>query len=146
MEEEVAASAKFRADYVTTMKPYVEAEAMPWEFCKQGILKHVLHENHNSREMCISIYQQLILPNSKSGQHRHMAEEVLYVLKAQVTTSITIPICTATSNTSSNGKKNPSNMNGKRATSSIFLLMSSISTSTRIRNILYACSRQPTAW
>jgi quercetin dioxygenase-like cupin family protein len=83
MQEDIAASEKFRFDYTTTMKPAVEAEDMPFEFCKQGIIKHVLHENHNSREMCLNIYQQIIPGGSWSGQHRHMAEELFYVLEGK---------------------------------------------------------------
>lgn len=83
MEEEIAESAEFRHDYVTKMPSYTKYNEQPWEFCRQGILKHIVHEKMNTREMCVNIYQQLIPGDSSSGQHRHFTEEVLYVLEGR---------------------------------------------------------------
>ena len=83
MEDEIAESYRFRAEYITTMLPCIRADQMPFEFCRQGILKHILNERHNSREMCVSIYMQIIPAGSKSGQHRHMKEEIVYVLEGE---------------------------------------------------------------
>jgi len=83
MEQELAESWQFRTEYQTKMKPSTKSAEQPWEFCRQGILKHVIHEKLNTREMCVDIYQQLIPGGSRSGQHRHMTEEVLYVLEGK---------------------------------------------------------------
>jgi quercetin dioxygenase-like cupin family protein len=54
---------------------------MPWEQSPQGLLKHLSNPgmaNINSGQM--DLYIQEIPPASASGKHRHMAEEVIYIL------------------------------------------------------------------
>lgn len=82
-EDDLVKSAEWRYDYKYNRKGYVFADEQPWEFCRQGILKHVVHEDLHTREMCLDIYQQFIPGGSRSGKHRHMAEEVLYVLEGK---------------------------------------------------------------
>jgi quercetin dioxygenase-like cupin family protein len=54
----------------------VHPENMPWEMARQGLLKHLLNESMNTR-------MQIIPPGSKSGKHRHLAEECVYVLEGR---------------------------------------------------------------
>ena len=54
---------------------------MPWELAPQGILKHLINEQMNTRMETVDAYMQIIPPGSRSGQHRHLAEECLYVLE-----------------------------------------------------------------
>ena len=54
---------------------------MPWEMSRQGILKHLLNEGMNTRMETVDAYMQIIPPGSRSGKHRHLAEECLYVLE-----------------------------------------------------------------
>lgn len=54
---------------------------MPWEMSRQGILKHLLNEHMNTRMETVDAYMQIIPPGSRSGRHRHLAEECLYVLE-----------------------------------------------------------------
>lgn len=54
---------------------------MPWELSRQGILKHLINEQMNTRMETVDAYMQIIPPGSHSGRHRHLAEECLYVLE-----------------------------------------------------------------
>jgi quercetin dioxygenase-like cupin family protein len=56
---------------------------MPWEMSRQGILKHLLNEQMNTRMETVDAYMQIIPPGSRSGRHRHLAEECLYVLEGK---------------------------------------------------------------
>lgn len=62
-------------------KKIVRPNEMPWEMSKQGLLKHLLNEQMNTRMETVDAYMQIIPPGSKSGKHRHLAEECLYVLE-----------------------------------------------------------------
>ncbi len=61
----------------------VTPEDMPWEMSRQGILKHLLNSEMNVRYETIDAYMQIIPPGSKSGKHRHLAEECVYVLEGR---------------------------------------------------------------
>ena len=54
---------------------------MPWEMARQGLLKHLINEAMNTRMETVDAYMQIIPPGSRSGKHRHLAEECLYVLE-----------------------------------------------------------------
>jgi quercetin dioxygenase-like cupin family protein len=62
-------------------KKVVHPEEMPWEMSRQGLLKHLINEGMNTRMETVDAYMQIIPPGSKSGKHRHLAEECLYVLE-----------------------------------------------------------------
>jgi quercetin dioxygenase-like cupin family protein len=64
-------------------KKIVRPEDMPWEMARQGLLKHLLNEQMNTRMETVDAYMQIIPPGSRSGKHRHLAEECLYVLEGQ---------------------------------------------------------------
>ena len=61
----------------------VHPEDMPWEMSRQGPLKHLMNEAMNTRMETVDAYMQIIPPGSKSGKHRHLAEECLYVLEGK---------------------------------------------------------------
>lgn len=61
----------------------IHPHEMPWEMSRQGILKHLIHEDMNTRMETVDVYMQLIPPGSRSGRHRHLAEECLYVLEGR---------------------------------------------------------------
>jgi quercetin dioxygenase-like cupin family protein len=75
-------SAKFRKGY-KQRKGVVKAKEMPWEESPQGHLKHVVNEKMDTRECALNIYQQLLPPGGRSGKHRHLAEEVFFVLEGK---------------------------------------------------------------
>ena len=54
---------------------------MPWEMSRQGLLKHLLNEDLDTRMETVDAYMQIIPAGSRSGKHRHLAEECLYVLE-----------------------------------------------------------------
>jgi quercetin dioxygenase-like cupin family protein len=62
-------------------KKIIKPNEMPWEMSKQGLLKHLLNSQMNTRIETVDAYMQIIPPGSKSGKHRHLAEECLYVLE-----------------------------------------------------------------
>ena len=64
-------------------KKIVKPAEMPWEMARQGILKHLLNEQMNTRMETVDAYMQIIPPGSRSGKHRHLAEECLYVLEGR---------------------------------------------------------------
>jgi quercetin dioxygenase-like cupin family protein len=64
-------------------KKIVRPEDMPWEMSRQGLLKHLLNEQMNTRMETVDAYMQVIPPGSRSGKHRHLAEECLYVLEGR---------------------------------------------------------------
>lgn len=64
-------------------KKVVKPAEMPWDLARQGILKHLLNEQMNTRMETVDAYMQIIPPGSHSGKHRHLAEECLYVLEGR---------------------------------------------------------------
>jgi quercetin dioxygenase-like cupin family protein len=62
-------------------KKVVKPSEMPWEMSRQGLLKHLINEDMNTRMETVDVYMQIIPPGSRSGKHRHLAEECLYVLE-----------------------------------------------------------------
>ena len=64
-------------------KKIVHPEDMPWEMSRQGLLKHLVNEAMNTRMETVDAYMQIIPPGSRSGKHRHLAEECLYVLEGR---------------------------------------------------------------
>lgn len=64
-------------------KKVVTPQEMPWEMSRQGLLKHLINEQMNTRMETVDAYMQIIPPGSHSGKHRHLAEECLYVLEGQ---------------------------------------------------------------
>ena len=64
-------------------KKVVRPGDMPWEMSRQGLLKHLLNEQLNTRMETVDAYMQVIPPGSRSGKHRHLAEECLYVLEGR---------------------------------------------------------------
>ena len=64
-------------------KKIVRPDDMPWEMSRQGLLKHLLNEEMNTRMETVDAYMQIIPPGSRSGKHRHLAEECLYVLEGR---------------------------------------------------------------
>ena len=80
--DDIAASQQFRRDYETRSN-VVAAEDMPWELSPQGLLKHLLNEGMNTRMETVDAYMLIIAPGSRSGKHRQLAEECLYVLEGR---------------------------------------------------------------
>lgn len=61
----------------------IPAEEMRWEISPQGRIKHVVNEEMGARAHSVDIFIQEIPPGSRSGKHRHMAEEFIYILEGR---------------------------------------------------------------
>jgi quercetin dioxygenase-like cupin family protein len=64
-------------------KKIIPPEEQPWENSRQGLIKHLVNDQMNSLVETVDIYMQIIPPGSRSGKHRHLAEECLYVLEGR---------------------------------------------------------------
>ena len=64
-------------------KKVIHPEDMPWEMSRQGLLKHLINENMNTRMETVDAYMQILPPGSRSGKHRHLAEECIYVVEGK---------------------------------------------------------------
>lgn len=67
------------------MNKVLEPEDMPWEESPHGRLKHVINKKmSDGLDVPVrgtDIYIQEIPPGSKSGKHRHMNEELVFVIE-----------------------------------------------------------------
>lgn len=75
-------STEFRKAY-KKRRGSVPSSEMPWEDSPQGRLKHVINEKMDTRECALDVYQQFLEPGGCSGKHRHIAEEVFFVLEGK---------------------------------------------------------------
>ena len=76
--DDVAASAEFRESYEARLN-VVHAQDMPFERCADGLIKHLVHNRLNTKECCVEAYMQFLEPGARSGKHRHMWEEIVFV-------------------------------------------------------------------
>jgi quercetin dioxygenase-like cupin family protein len=80
--QDLQRSKEFRSEYAAR-KGVVKAEEMPWEDSPHGRIKHVIHEKLNTKECALDMYQLFLDGAGRSGKHRHMSEEVFYVLEGK---------------------------------------------------------------
>ena len=64
-------------------KKIVKPADMPWEMSRQGLLKHLINEDMNTRMDTVDAYMQIIPPGSRSGKHRQLAEQAFYVVEGR---------------------------------------------------------------
>ncbi len=76
--DDIKSSADFRAAYEHAAN-VISAEDQPFEHSPDGLIKHLVHEKMESREHCVDAYMQFLAPDGRSGKHRHMWEEVIFV-------------------------------------------------------------------
>ena len=76
--EDIKSSEDFRRLYEQAAN-VVSAEDMPFEHSPDGLLKHIVNERMNTRECCVDAYMRFLEPGGKSGKHRHMWEEIIFV-------------------------------------------------------------------
>ncbi len=76
------ASEQFRNQYKDRLN-VVKASQMPLERSPQGLIKHIINEQMNTKECCIEMYQQFLPPGKASGKHRHLSEEIFYVVEGR---------------------------------------------------------------
>ncbi len=78
--EDVAASQEFRRNY-ETLPNVISAEDMPFEKSADGLIKHLVHKQMQTRECCVEAYMQFLKAGEHSGKHRHMWEEIIFVVE-----------------------------------------------------------------
>jgi len=80
--EALEASKQFRTEY-DQRKGVVKWNEMPMERSADGLIKHIINERMNTKECCLDIYMQFLPPGKASGKHRHLSEEVFYVVEGR---------------------------------------------------------------
>ena len=78
--EAIQRSAEFRAEY-KTRKKVVKAADMPFENSPDGRIKHIINDRMGTAEECIDAYMQFLEPGKASGKHRHLSEEIMFILE-----------------------------------------------------------------
>lgn len=76
-------AAAARAERDRARRKIVKPAEMPWELAPHGLLKHMVNERMNIRVETVDIWMQILLPGSRSGKHRHTAEEGVYVVEGR---------------------------------------------------------------
>ena len=76
----VEQSKLFREEYDGYLN-VVKSGQMPLERSPDGLLKHIVNERMKTKEMCLDIYMHFIPSGKRSGKHRHLSEEVFYVVE-----------------------------------------------------------------
>ncbi len=61
----------------------IKAEDMPWEKSRHGLIKHMVNERMGYPIQSVDMYMLVLPPGGRSGKHRHMAEELLYILEGR---------------------------------------------------------------
>jgi gentisate 1,2-dioxygenase len=80
--DDIARSAEFRALYEQAAN-VVPSHEQPFERSPDGLLKHLVHPLMNTRECCVDAYMQFLPGGGRSGRHRHMWEEVIFVVEGK---------------------------------------------------------------
>jgi len=76
--EDIMKSAEFRQAYQHAFN-VISAEDQPFEHSPDGLIKHLVHEKMGTRESCVDAYMLFLKNGERSGKHRHMWEEVIFV-------------------------------------------------------------------
>ena len=78
--EALKASEEFRKEYDGRLN-VVKSSQMPMERSPDGLIKWIINEKMDTKECCLDIYMQFLPPGKASGKHRHLSEEVFFVLE-----------------------------------------------------------------
>ena len=76
--DDIKNSADYRAAYEHALN-VISAEDQPFENSPDGLIKHLVHEKMGTREHCVDAYMLFLAEGGRSGKHRHMWEEVVFV-------------------------------------------------------------------
>ena len=82
MREAIEQSKAFREEYELRLN-VVKHSDMPFERSPDGLIKHIIHENMNTKECCIEMYMQFLDPGKATGKHRHLSEEIAFVVEGE---------------------------------------------------------------
>ena len=115
--EEIVKSQEFRKEYASRPN-VITAEEMPWERSPDGLIKHLIHRNMNTPELCVEAYMLFLKAGERSGKHRHMWEELAFVVEGEGYDLHWDMSSTARTSSSGNGTPSPRSSSGSRATTS----------------------------
>lgn len=79
--EDLAASVDYAR--LRTAPHIIPVEEQVWENSPQGRLRHIAHPKLNPHAVDIDAYIQELPPDGRSGKHRHMAEEFMFILQGR---------------------------------------------------------------
>ena len=71
---------EFREEYAK-LPNVIKAKDMPWERSPDGLIKHLVNKKMQTRECCMEAYMQFLKDGERSGKHRHMWEELFFVVE-----------------------------------------------------------------
>ena len=80
LAEAMVESEKFREEYAK-LPNVIKAKDMPWERSPDGLIKHLVNKKMQTRECCMEAYMQFLKDGERSGKHRHMWEELFFVVE-----------------------------------------------------------------
>ena len=80
--EALEASSEFRQEYDKRLN-VVKSSQMPFERSPDGLIKHIIHEKMDTKECCIEMYMQFLDAGKATGKHRHLSEEVAFVVEGE---------------------------------------------------------------
>lgn len=69
--------------FCKTINHVIRYVDQPWEWTRQGRLKWYVHPDIDSAARRVWLYMQEIPAGSRSGKHRHMAEEQIFVINGR---------------------------------------------------------------
>jgi hypothetical protein len=81
--KENLAESKRKKEENLKRKKVITPEDMPWENSPQGTIKHLYNEKMDAHVEAVDAYMQFLPPGSRSGKHRHMSEEFIFVLEGK---------------------------------------------------------------
>jgi mannose-6-phosphate isomerase-like protein (cupin superfamily) len=81
--EERLKDSEQRIERNKSRKKILKPEDMPWENSRQGLIKHLFNEKMDVQVESMDAYMQFIPPGSRSGKHRHMSEEYMFILEGK---------------------------------------------------------------
>ncbi len=81
--EETLRAARAQRKKDEKLQKVIKAEWMPWENSRHGKLKHMVNEKMDARVRTIDAYIQELPPGGRSGKHRHMWEEYVFILEGK---------------------------------------------------------------
>lgn len=80
MRDAIEQSKAFREEYELRLN-VVKHNDMPFERSPDGLIKHMIHEQMGTKECCIEIYMQFLEAEKATGKHRHLSEEIAFVVE-----------------------------------------------------------------
>jgi quercetin dioxygenase-like cupin family protein len=70
-------------EFCSTVTHVIRSQQEPWEWTRQGRLKWFVHPEMESAARRCWLYLQEIPAGSRSGKHRHVAEEQIFVIQGR---------------------------------------------------------------